>query len=162
MERPSLIYRGKMLVGALCVLLFALAQTLLLALLLTIYGGSVLGICTPFFMSLLVYFLALFTLQLGLSLRFSNQLSPIFISIGGTFAGLFSWFLNQLPLRYLLPWGYLAALCPAGYNYDRASRYTAYYWQPYPAVWLAVLTLFFLFLYGLGKRNFCKIVEENI
>ena len=113
-------------------------------------------------MSLLVYFLALFTLQLGLSLRFSNQLSPIFISIGGTFAGLFSWFLNQLPLRYLLPWGYLAALCPAGYNYDRAARYTAYYWQPYPAVWLAVLTLFFLFLYGLGKRNFCKIVEENI
>ena len=105
MERPTHIYRGKMLVGALCVLLFALAQTLLLALLLTIYGGSVLGICTPFFMSLLVYFLALFTLQLGLSLRFSNQLSPIFISIGGTFAGLFSWFLNQLPLRYLLPRG---------------------------------------------------------
>ena len=162
MERPVHIYRGKMLVGALCVLLFALAQTLLLALLLTIYGGSVLGICTPFFMSLLVYFLALFTLQLNLSLRFSNQLSPIFISIGGTFAGLFSWFLNQLPLRYLLPWGYLAALCPAGYNYDRASRYTAYYWHPYPAVWLAVLALFFLFLYGLGRRNFCKIVEENI
>ena len=35
--------------------------------------GQRFGICTPFFMSLLVYFLALFTLQLGLSCAFPTN-----------------------------------------------------------------------------------------
>lgn len=85
------------------------------------------GLFLSLFLTLFLTALCIFILQLNLSLRFRNQLTPVFISIGGTFAGLFSWFLNRWPLQYLIPWGYYAVLCNTGYTYDEASRYITYH-----------------------------------
>ena len=106
------------------------------------------------FFALFLTSLSIFIVQLNLSLKFSNQLTPIFRSIGGTFTGLFSWFLHQLPLRFLIPWGYYAALCRTGYVYDEATRYTTCYWAPYPYLWTAVLAAAIAFLYCGDKRIF--------
>lgn len=162
MQEPEHIYRGKVLVGGFCMAVFSLMQTVLFAVLTVPYGTGVLSHCPELFLSLFLTSLCIFILQLNLSLRFTNQLTPVFLSIGGTFLGLFSWFLYQWPLRYLIPWGYYAVLCHTGYVYDEATRYTTYYWEDYPLLWAAILLAAIAALYGYGRNHFMKIVRETL
>lgn len=165
-QKPEHIYRGKVLVGAVYMAAFSLMETVLFRFLTAPFNledsSRLAGLCASLFFALFLTSLSIFIVQLNLSLKFSNQLTPIFISIGGTFTGLFSWFLHQLPLRYLIPWGYYAALCHTGYVYDEAARYTTYYWDPYPYLWTAVLAAAITFLYYWGQKNFLKTVQETI
>lgn len=162
LQRPEDIYRGKVLAGALYLAVFSLMQTGLFGVLMALFGNQPPGHYMDFFAGCFFPGLLIFILQLNLSLRFTNQLTPIFLSIGGTFVGLFSWFLHQTPLRYLIPWGYYAALCSTGYDYDRATRSLTYYWFGYPFFWLAVSLLASLGLYRYGRRHFLAMVREMI
>ena len=60
------------------------------------------------------------------------------------------------------PWGALALLLLAALALFHRPLGCLLRLAVRSSVGLAVLALFFLFLYGLGRRNFCKIVEENI
>ncbi|GAA6280695.1 ABC transporter permease [Enterocloster bolteae] len=166
MQKPEHIYRGKALVGTVYMAVFSLMETVLFHFLTAPFepdGSSRLAVLyASLFFALFLTSLSIFIVQLNLSLKFSNQLTPIFISIGGTFTGLFSWFLHQLPLRFLIPWGYYAALCRTGYVYDEATRYTTCYWAPYPYLWTAVLAAAIAFLYYWGQKNFLKTVQETM
>lgn len=163
-QKPEHIYRGKVLVGSIILAAFSLLQSVLFGIIAAPYetGGlsRLVFISLTLFLTLFMTSLCIFILQLNLSLRFTNQLTPIFISIGGTFMGLFSWFLNRWPLRYLIPWGYYAALCNTGLEYDRSIRYTTYYWTAYPVLWAAILLAAITILYLYGQKHFLKTVRE--
>lgn len=161
-QKPENIYRGKVMAGSSLLAVFILMQAVLFGILSAPYGSAGLWRQLELFLSLYLTSLCIFILQLNLSLRFSNQLTPVFISIGGTFTGLFSWFLYQWPLRYLIPWGYYAALCNTGYVYDEAARYTTYFWDRYPVLWAVVLLAAIAGLYGYGRMNFLKTVRETM
>ena len=162
MQKPEHIYRGKVMAGSFYILLFTLMQTVLFWIISQPYGAGVVSRLPGYFTTIFLTSLCIFILQLNLALKFTNQLTPIFISIGGTFTGLFSWFLNRWPLRYLIPWGYYASLCNAGYNYDETTRYTTYYWDMYPFLWMAVLTAAIIILYRHGQKHFLETVRETI
>lgn len=161
-QKPEHIYRGKVMVGSAVLAGFNLLQTILSGLLSTFYSTVPLQHLAELFLTLFLTSLCIFILQLNLSLRFTNQLTPIFISIGGTFTGLFSWFLNRLPLRFLIPWGYYAALCNTGLQYDEVSRYSTYYWDHYAVLWSIVLLAAIAGLYRYGQKHFLKTVQETM
>lgn len=165
-QKPEHIYRGKVMVGCFCLAGFSLMQAVLFQLITAPYQTGEFscqaGLFLSLFLTLFLTALCIFILQLNLSLRFSHQLTPLFISIGGTFAGLFSWFLNRWPLRYLIPWGYYAVLCNTGYTYDEASRYMTYDWDSYPVLWAVVLLIAIAILYDYGQKNFLKTVRDTI
>lgn len=159
-QKPEHIYRGKVITGMFFLAVFSLTQSALLGVLAA--PAVIPHRQVQLFFTLFLTSLCIFILQLNLSFRFTNQLTPVFISIGGTFAGLFSWFLYQWPLRYLIPWGYYAALCNTGYDYDETIRYTTYYWDSYPVLWTIVLLAAAAGLYGYGRKHFLKTVQETI
>lgn len=161
-QNPEHIYRGKVITGGFYLIIFNMMQMLLFGAAVRFRGLGASGRQPALFSVLFLTSLCIFILQLNLSLRFTSQLTPLFISIGGTFAGLFSWFLYKWPLRFIIPWGYYAALCNTGYDYDEVSRYTAYYWDPYPVFWTAALLAMITGLYCFGRNHFMKIVRETM
>lgn len=165
-QNPEHIYRGKAMAGGVFMAGFSLMQTILFRIMTAPFESGELAqraaSCLSLFSTLFLTSLCIFILQLNLSLWFSNQLTPVFISIGGTFMGLFSWFLNRWPLRYLIPWGYYAALCNTGFLYDEEARYTACYWDPYPILWAVLLAAAIAALYCCGQRYFLKMVRETM
>ena len=162
MQKPEHVYRGKAAAGSFYIILFALMQTLLFWAVSRSYDGGAASHLTEYFTTICLTSLCIFILQLNLSLKFTNQLTPIFISIGGTFTGLFSWFLNRWPLRCLIPWGYYASLCNVGYAYDESTRYTAYSWNTYPFFWMAILAAAIIILYRYGQKHFLETVRETL
>lgn len=156
MQSPGSFFKSKLLAGLLYLLVFDLLQTVLLVALDQRYQSGWQKYYFQFFVTVIFTHVFLFLFQLLMSLHYENQLFPLFISIGGTFAGVFSWFLPQIPLRYVIPWGYFVALCNSGYNYDEATRYTEYFWEPYPLLWLFVCALCICLLYYFGKKRFCR------
>lgn len=165
-QNPEHIYRGKVITGAFFLAIFNLLQAVLFTVLAAPFEagltGRLAGLTLSLYVTLFLTSLCVFMLQLNLSLRFANQLTPLFISIGGTFTGLFSWFLGKWPLRFLIPWGYYAALCNTGYEYNQAARYTTYYWNPYPFFWAAVLISATAVLYRHGQKHFLNTVQETM
>lgn len=160
MQNPKSIFKGKIAIGVICLFLYALAQSIFYVLIginMDFYSVTKFII---FFISVFAVMTALFIFQLNFSLWSKNQLTPLFISIGGTFAGLFSWFLPQYPLRYIIPWGYFCVLCNNGINYDSASRYTEYYWTSYPYLWLIVLIVYIVLQYLYTSRKFISKIQE--
>lgn len=162
MQKPEHIYRGKVMAGSFYIILFTLMQTILFWIISQPYGADAMSHLLEYFTTIFLTSLCIFILQLNLSLKFTNQLTPIFISIGGTFTGLFSWFLNRWPLRYLIPWGYYASLCNTGYIYDETTRYTTYFWDTYPFLWMAVLAVAIIILYRHGQKHFLETVRETM
>ena len=74
-----------------------------------------------------------YTLQQGLSLRFSNQAAALVCGIAGSFLGVLS-MLFPPALTRCVPWGYYGLLALVGMDWDAATRVTAFHWQwPEPA-----------------------------
>lgn len=165
-QKPECIYRGKVMAGGFSMAAFSLMQAVLFRLITASLGAGrqerMAWITLCLFLTLFLTSLCIFIFQLNLSLRFTNQLTPVFISIGGTFTGLFSWFLARWPLRYLIPWGYYAALCNTGYEYDETARYATYYWTEYPVLWAVVLAAAIAILYHFGQKHFLETVQETM
>ena len=160
MQLPETFLASKLMAGGIHLLIFDLHQTIFYVALNQTYTPGWNFHYLEFFITVFPVHLFLFLLQLLLSLRFENQLLPLFISIGGTFIGLFSWFLNQIPLRYIQPWGYFAVLCNIGMNYNSTTRYSYYYFTSYPLVWLLVLLAAIILLYAIGKKLFVRQIAK--
>ncbi len=160
MESSACIYRCKAVVGTVYLSVFALAQAALFALTGNFFVPGFSIRYVQYFVTLLAVYEAVFLFQLNLSFASSSQLLPLFVSVGATFTGIFSWFLNQYPLRYLIPWGYFAALCNVGMYYQEDIRYSTYTWSPYPVLWLVILLIFIGIEYLWGSRFFRKHVLD--
>ena len=98
--------------------------------------------------------------QHGLSMLFRNQAAAFFAGIIGTFAGIFSMFLPQLPLlRQLLPWGFYGAMQFVGlFGWTKETRYADAYFeimQVDPTVYIIAAAYAVLF-YAAGKYMFCR------
>ena len=110
-----------------------------------------------FFFATFATSVILLLLQEILSLRMDNQLYPLFIGLIGTFVGLFSWFFPNLPLRYMIPWGYYCVGCTINMEaWDKETRVIHLCTIPFPYVGFAVLLLFGLLLYVYGRNLFVK------
>ena len=159
LQTPASIWNAKALSGLSHILLYTLAQTLLLAAVCGYFREPSLSLYVQVFLDLLLTCAALFFLQLWLSICSKSQLVPLFVSIAGTFGGIFSWLL-AFPLRYLIPWGYYSALCGISMYYDQETRYTYYDIQPFPWAWAAVLALAAAALYLFCRRAFLRQISD--
>lgn len=157
MEPRQSIFHTKLLIGTVYLLLFSLAQTALIPLLgailsakqempvvrIWLFGISTFGIS-----------LVLFLIQQSVSLLSGNQLFPLFLGVGGSFVGVFTWFFPQLPLRYILPWGYYCVVLTVNMSYDQATRDVTYYATPFPTGFFLGFLAFGILVYTVGKRLF--------
>ena len=160
MQPRHSIYHVKLAVSVLYLLLFSLAETALIPLLCRYYRIS-----QPMPVKHMIYFLfstfavslVLIIIQQSLSLLSNNQLFPLFFGVGGTFVGIFSWFFPNLPIRYMLPWGYYCVGTSINLLYDEAARTADYYPISFPAaVFCCALAIFGVFSYLIGKDLFMK------
>ena len=90
LQTPASIWNAKALSGLSHILLYTLAQTLLLAAVCGYFREPSLSLYVQVFLDLLLTCAALFFLQLWLSICSKSQLVPLFVSIAGTFGGIFS------------------------------------------------------------------------
>ena len=100
--------------------------------------------------------LILMLLQEILSLMMDNQLYPLFIGLIGTFVGLFSWFFPNLPLRYMIPWGYYCVGCTINNIWYEDTRVVEYFTISFSYAGFAVLIVFGVLLYIYGRNLFLK------
>lgn len=159
MEPRQSIFHTKLLISILYLTLFTLAETVMIPLLGKIYQVKQilplqeLGI---FFLSTFTVSLVLMILQQSLSLLSENQLFPLFFGVAGSFAGIFSWFFPQLPIRYLLPWGYYCVGTTINMYYEETTRTITYYTIPFPTEFFAGFMIFGILVYVIGKKLFMK------
>ena len=90
---------------------------------------------------------------------FKNQAVTFFAGIIGTFFGVFSMFLPQLPLlRKLLIWGYYGVLQFVGlFGWEKETRYANAYFEVMGFDWIffAVLLAVSVLMYIMGRKLFC-------
>ena len=157
MEPRQSIFHTKLLVGTIYIFLFSLAQTALIPLLGAYLSARqeipIARICL-FGLSTFGVSLILFLIQQSVSLLSSNQLFPLFLGVGGSFVGIFTWFFPQLPLRYMLPWGYYCVVLTVGMYYDTATRDVTYYATPFPTKFFLGFMAFGILVYVVGKKLF--------
>ena len=104
--------------------------------------------------------IAVYIIQHTLSLIFKNQAVSFFTGVIGTFAGLFSMFLPQLPLlRRCIPWGYCGTLQFVGmFGWTSETRYANAFFAVMDIDWafFTVLTIFTIAIYFIGRKIFCE------
>lgn len=162
-EDKGRLYDAKLLYGFGIVLLSVLLDWCAV-----IIFGSVMGFGSPLPLGLYLLFLlftvvptaVIYIIQHTLSLVFKNQVIAFFAGIIGTFAGLFSMFLPQLPwLRRCLPWGAYGALQFVGlYGWTKETRYADAYFALMDIDWVffAALVIAAAVLYVIGRKLFCE------
>lgn len=159
MQPRHSIYHVKLAVSVLYLLLFTLAETAIIPFLCWYYQVSQTAPMKEialFSFSTFTVSLVLILLQQSLSLLSENQLFPLFLGVGGTFVGLFSWFFPDLPIRYFLPWGYYCVGTSVNQLYDEAARTSIYYPIPFPKEIFFCFMLFGVLVYLIGKGCFMK------
>lgn len=159
LQEKGEIFRNKLILGSLYILFFSLLQLCLIFFLVWNYRipqELSVGQVGYFFFSTLVTSIVLLLLQEILSLMMDNQLYPLFIGLIGTFIGLFSWFFPNLPLRYMIPWGYYCVGCTVNYIYDKETRVMEFFTIPFSYGGFAALLLFAVLLYLYGRNLFLK------
>lgn len=104
--------------------------------------------------------MAVYIFQHALAMMFKNQSVPFFAGIIGTFAGLFSMFLPQLPLlRKLLIWGGYGALQFVGlFNWSKETKYAEAYFAVMDIDWvyLGILIAACVVMYIIGRSIFSR------
>lgn len=159
MQPRHSIYHIKLAVSILYLLIFSLAETAIIPLLCHYYQISQpipIKHITIFFFSTYAVSFVLVVLQQSLSLLSENQLFPLFFGVNGTFVGLFSWFFPNLPIRYMLPWGYYCVGVSVNMIYDETTRTTTYYTIPFPKEIFCLFLIFGILIYLIGKDRFMK------
>ncbi len=103
---------------------------------------------------------AIYIFQHTLSLLFKNQAVTFFAGIIGTFGGLFSMFLPQLPwIRKSLLWGYYGVLQFVGlFGWTRETRYANAHFDIMGFDWtfFAVLIAVIILIYVIGRKLFIR------
>lgn len=159
LESRQNIYHIKLLINAIYLLLFSLAEAgiiLLLGKIFSIQQALPLPQLGTFILSTFFVSLVLILLQQPLSLLFENQLFPLFLGVGGSFLGLFSWFFPELPLRYLVPWGYYYVSATVTLYYEKTTREVTYYPIAFPIFYFGLFLIFGVIVYFIGKTRFMK------
>lgn len=159
MDSRQNIYHIKLLINAIYLLLFSLAEAgiiLLLGKIFSIQQALPLPQLGTFILSTFFVSLVLILLQQPLSLLFENQLFPLFLGVGGSFLGLFSWFFPELPLRYLVPWGYYYVSATVTLYYEKTTREVTYYPIAFPIFYFGLFLIFGVIVYFIGKTRFMK------
>lgn len=159
LESRQNIYHIKLLINAIYLLLFSLAEAgiiLLLGKIFSIQQALPLPQLGTFIFSTFFVSLVLILLQQPLSLLFENQLFPLFLGVGGSFLGLFSWFFPELPLRYLVPWGYYYVSATVTLYYEKTTREVTYYPIAFPIFYFGLFLIFGVIVYFIGKTRFMK------
>lgn len=159
LQEKGAIFRNKFILGSLYILAFSLLQLCLIVFLMWKYRipqEVEANQMAYFFLSTMATTVTLLLLQEILSLMMDNQLYPLFIGLIGTFAGLFSWFFPNLPLRYIIPWGYYCVGCTINNVYYEETREVLFYTTPFSYGGMGALLLFAAVLYIYGKNLFLK------
>lgn len=104
--------------------------------------------------------ISVYIFQHTLAMLFKNQAVTFFSGIIGTFIGLFSMFLPQLPMmRKLFIWGYYGVLQFVGlFGWTKETRYDTAYFEVMSIDWtfFAVLILISIAMYILGRYLFSR------
>lgn len=159
MQPRHSIYHVKLAVSSLYLLIFCLAETAMIPFLCCYYQISQpmpIKNIAIFLFSTYAVSLVLIILQQSLSLLSENQLFPLFFGVGGTFVGLFSWFFPNLPIRYMLPWGYYCVGISVNMLYDQTTRTVTYHTIPFPTEIFFCFLIFGILIYLVGKHRFMK------
>lgn len=163
LEKRGRIYDAKLIIGLLLMLICVLIYWAVVL----VFGKAIGFEGAPPMMLYLRYLgctalstAVIYIFQHGLSMLFKNQAVSFFTGVIGTFAGLFSMFLPQLPLlRQLLPWGFYGAMQFVGlFGWTKETRYADAYFEimpvePYVYIIAAVYAILF---YAVGKYLFCR------
>lgn len=99
--------------------------------------------------------LTILLLQQVLSLLFVNQMIPFSVGVMGAFLGLFSLFFPQGFQKFIL-WSYYGVLMTVGMDWDRATRFTNFYWTPVDWPGLLILAVVFCGIYAVGRTLFIR------
>lgn len=159
MQLRHSIYHVKLAVSSLYLLIFCLAETAMIPFLCCYYQISQpmpIKNIAIFLFSTYAVSLVLIILQQSLSLLSENQLFPLFFGVVGTFVGLFSWFFPNLPIRYMLPWGYYCVGISVNMLYDQTTRTVTYHTIPFPTEIFFCFLIFGILIYLVGKHRFMK------
>lgn len=159
MQPRHSIYHIKLLLSFLYLLFFTMAQTVLIYIFCSFFH-----VMQPaptknillFFLSGLTVGTVLIIIQQSLSLLSDNQLFPLFVGVGGTFAGIFSGFFPQTPVMYLLPWGYYTVFLTVSLDYEATSRAVIYYPVSFAMPFFIGFVVFGIIAYLIGKDRFMK------
>ncbi len=157
------IYDAKLIYGLSIVLLCNIISWAV-----TIAGGYVVGFHGDVPLKLYLLYLlftamptaAIYVFQHTLSLLFKNQAITFFAGVIGTFGGLFSMFLPQLPwMRKSLLWGYYGVLQFVGmFGWTKETRYETAYFEVMGFDWVffAVLVGVCVLMYIIGRSLFVR------
>lgn len=163
LEKRGRIYDAKLIIGLLLMLICVLIYWAVVL----VFGKAIGFEGAPPMMLYLRYLgctalstAVIYIFQHGLSMLFKNQAVSFFTGVIGTFAGLFSMFLPQLPLlRQLLPWGFYGAMQFVGlFGWTKETRYADAYFELMPvdpSVYIIAAAYAILF-YAVGKYLFCR------
>lgn len=159
MEKKGRLFDMKLLMGAVYLAAFVLAQILMILLMGKLYGYErplepVHMLC--FVLEIYVVSLTVYLLQQVLSFLFDNQILPLAAGLLGSFIGLFAWFFPGNPIRKIFIWGFYSQLCYINYNWDETTRTTTYYNVPFDTGSFWLLLVILAVGYGLGKWLFLK------
>lgn len=160
-QQKNNIYRNKALCGFLFVFGFCILQ-MLSALAAGIYKGYE---GAPEFQAYGLYFtetffisLALYLLQMMLSVIFQNQMIALAIGLCGSIAGLFLMFMPQWRmLRCLIIWGNYGATMFVGGDWNRETRISTFYYMDIDKIAVCLSVLWIFIFYFVGKRLFTRM-----
>ena len=159
MQSKSSLFHSKVLLNALCILLFSAAQTGILLLMGKLFHATQkvpAVLLLWFFFSTFVVSLVLYVIQQILSLLMKNQLMPLFIGLMGTFTGVFSAFFPNTILPYIVPWGYYFVFNPVSMMMHETTNEVSYFTVPLRFGWIGGFLLFGLLFYLIGLNCYLK------
>ena len=162
-EEKGKLYDAKLIYG-LCIVLFcnviSWCATVVCGYVKGFEGALPVKLYLLYLLFTIVPTVAVYIFQHTLSLLFQNQAVTFFAGIIGTFCGLFSMFLPQLPaLRRLFLWGYYGVLQFVGlFGWTKETRYETAYLAVMDIDWLSfgILILASTVMYIVGKKLFCR------
>lgn len=162
-EKRGRIYDAKLIIG-LCMMFMSViiywTVILVFGKITGFYGEPPMGLYVRYLACIAVPTSVLYILQHGFSMLFKNQAVSFFAGIIGTFAGVFSMFLPQIPLlRQLLPWGFYGSMQFMGlFGWTSEDRYANAYLEIMPVdtrVYI-IIAVYAILFYAIGKYMFCR------
>ena len=163
MSEKGKIYDAKFIYGF-SIVLFCItinfAATITFGLIKGFYGEFPLKLYLLYLLFTIAPTFSVYAFQHVLSLLYKNQTVSFFAGAIGTFIGLFSMFLQNLPLlRRIFIWGYYGTLQLVGlYGYTKETHWDNAYFEVYKADLFAFASIVFLgaVIYLIGRCIFIK------
>ena len=157
-QRTGQIYDAKFFSGAIYLTLFVLIQVaamVIFGIVQGFAGAPPVGRLLEYAVSTWLTTLAIFLLQLVLSLLIQNQMIGMILGLIGSFVGLFSLLLPPSFQKFLI-WAFYGVLYNTGMDWDRETRISDYYFIDFDLGGLLLLVGYFLLIYWIGRALFVK------